>query len=258
MGKIIVFMNEKGGLGKTSLVFNACHVLSGNKKKKRVLAIDMDAQMANLTYFTGTEKREDLPTMYNVLLQGGDIHDAIVTVKERFDLIPATVNVANISSFAKVSRMRKVMDSIRDGYDYIIIDVSPSPNHCHTLALAVSDYILIPVNPDVTSLKANEGMMETIEEVRDSSNPRLKVLGILFNKNENRTNLGSKVRALTERFAENLDTIVFDTKIRQNVALSECVAAHMGITEYSPRSNGAKDICAFVDEFVRRLEDDGR
>ena len=65
MGKIIVFMNEKGGLGKTSLVFNACHVLSGNKKKKRVLAIDMDAQMANLTYFTGTEKREDLPTMYN-------------------------------------------------------------------------------------------------------------------------------------------------------------------------------------------------
>ena len=258
MGKIIVFMNEKGGLGKTSLVFNACHVLSGNKKKKRVLAIDMDAQMANLTYFTGTEKREDLPTMYNVLLQGGDIHDAIVSVKERFELIAATVKVANISSFAKVSRMRKVMDSIRDEYDYIIIDVSPSPNHCHTLALAVSDYILIPVNPDVTSLKANEGMMETIEEVRDSSNPRLKVLGILFNKNENRTNLGSKVRALTERFAENLDTIVFDTKIRQNVALSECVAAHMGITEYSPRSNGAKDICAFVDEFVRRLEDDGR
>ena len=102
MGKIIVFMNEKGGLGKTSLVFNACHVLSGNKKKKRVLAIDMDAQMANLTYFTGTEKREDLPTMYNVLLQGGDIHDAIVTVKERFDVILATVNVANIRCFAKV------------------------------------------------------------------------------------------------------------------------------------------------------------
>ena len=107
MNHTITFINEKGGIGKTSCCFNLAWEIA---KKHKVLMVDMDGQRANLTYFCGIEKKDDMPTMYNVLQTGESIKNTIVNVKENLDLVPATVNVSNLNQAAKITRMKKALE----------------------------------------------------------------------------------------------------------------------------------------------------
>ena len=250
MGKIFTFINEKGGIGKTSCCFNTAWEFS---IKDKVLLIDLDGQRANLTFFCGAEKKDETITMHNVLMAGESIRNAIVNVKENLDLVPGTVNVANLTPAAKITRMKKAIEEIKDEYDYIFIDVNPTPNWSHVLALSASDYIIIPMLPDIASLEGNKGIAESVMEVIETTNPNLKVLGILFNKNVSRRNLTKQVANIAEKMAMQLDTKIFDTKIRDAVVLSETVAQHMGVTEYAPKSDAAEDIRNVVKEIERMV-----
>lgn len=250
MSRITTFINEKGGIGKTSCCFNVAWELS---KKNRVLMIDLDGQRANLTWFCGIEKTDDMVTMFNVLQAGESIQNAIVNVKENLDLVPATVIVSSLTQTAKIIRMKKALEEVKDLYDYVFIDVNPTPNWSHVLALSASDYIIIPMLPDPASLEANLGIAESVEEILETTNPNLKVLGILFNKNNNRTNLSKQVTAIAENMAEKLETKVFETKIRNAVVLSENAHVHQGITDYDPASNAAEDVRNLVKEIERMV-----
>ena len=254
MGKVLTFINEKGGVGKTSACFNLAWAFSDIGKK--VLMIDLDGQRANLTYFCGIEKREDLPTIYDILLGGREVKDTIVKVRDKVDIIPATVNVANLSQSAKISRMKQVVQEVQDKYDYIFIDVNPTPNWSHVLALSSTEYAVIVMLPDITSLEGNMGIIESVEEVQGTTNPNLKVLGLLFNKNENRTNLSKAVKERAEIMANSLNTKVFNSMIRNSVVLGENVITHKGITEYKKTSPAALDIYALADEIVEKLRKD--
>ncbi len=254
MGKTITFINEKGGIGKTSCCFNIAWELS---LKKKILMIDLDGQRANLTYFCGIKKPADLLTIFDVLRKGKDIHEVILPVKDNLDLVPATVDVSSLDQSAKVSMMKKVIREIAPEYDYILIDVSPSPNWGQFLALSSSDFAIVPMLPDITSLEADNGIIETVEEVKDSSNSKLVVLGLLFNRNDNRTNLSKQVKMMAARMADRLNTKVFDTKIRNAVSMGENVYYHIGITEYDSRSAVAGDIRALVEEIEREVEKNG-
>lgn len=251
MSRITTFINEKGGIGKTSSCFNVAWELS---KKNRVLMIDLDGQRANLTWFCGIEKTDDMVTMFNVLQAGESIQKAIVNVKENLDLVPATVIVSNLTQTAKIIRMKKALEEVKDLYDYVFIDVNPTPNWSHVLALSTSDYIIIPMLPDPASLEGNIGIKESVEEVLETTNPNLKVLGILFNKNTNRTNLSKQVAAVAEKMAAQLNTKVFETKIRNAVVLSENAHVHQGITDYDPASNAAEDVRNLVKEIERMVK----
>ncbi len=253
MGTVITFINEKGGIGKTSCCFNVAWAFSEKKRNKKVLMIDMDGQRANLTFFAGIAKETGTPTMYDVLIQEKPIEAAIIEVKDNLDIIPATVNVSNISQIAKINRMKRSVDAVKDKYDYILIDVNPTPNWTHVLSLSASDYVIIPMLPDIASLEANKGIAESLEDIQGTTNPSLKVLGLLFNKNVSNTNLSKEVRVVAERVAQQLNTTVFESKIRQSVPLSENVGLHVGVTEYNPKSNVAKDIQDLVDEIERRI-----
>lgn len=256
MGKIITFINEKGGIGKTSTCMNLAWHLSDSKK---ILLVDMDGQRANLTFFLGIEKAPGLITMYNILTQEREAEDGIISVKKNLDIIPADNQVANFSQgTAKITRMKKVMAECREKYDYIFIDVNPTPNWSHVLALSGTDFCVIPMLPDVASLEANRGIAESIEEIKETANPDLKVLGIVFNKNNNRTNLSQAVSEIAEKMAEKLDTKVFKHKIRNTVKLSENVSLHMGITEYAPVSDGAEDIRLLADEIEEEVKRYGK
>lgn len=254
MGKVITFINEKGGIGKTSCCFNISWEMS---KTEKILLIDLDGQRANLSYFLGIEKKENTPTMFDVLQAGANIKDTIINVKYNIDAVPATVNVANLNPTAKISRMKKAIEEIRNNYDYIFIDVNPTPNWSHVLALSCSDYIIIPMLPHITSLEANNGITESVEEIQESSNPNLKVLGILFNENENRTRLSKSVSAIAEKMAVQLNSKVFKNKIRKAVALSENVSMHVGVTEYDPKAPVSKDIKAVVEEIRQEVRNNG-
>ncbi len=254
MGKTITFINEKGGIGKTSCCFNLAWEIANRKK---VLMIDLDGQRANLTYFCGHKKPDDLLTMFDVLKRGKDIRDVIVEVKDGLFLVPATVDVSSLDQAAKVSSMKKVIRDIAPAYDYIFIDVSPTPNWGQYLALSSSDFAIVPMLPDITSLEADNGIIETVEEVKDSSNPNLVVLGLLFNRNDNRTNLSKQVKMMAEKMANKLETKVFETKIRNSVLLGENVYYHVGITEYDSKSAVAGDIKALAAEIEREVQKNG-
>lgn len=255
MAKKITFINEKGGIGKTSICFNVAWQLS---KTRKVLMVDMDGQRANLTYFCGIKKPDDLITTADVLKKGKPVKEAIKNVKENLDIVPAAVDVSDISQSVKVKRMREALEEVSSDYDYIFIDVSPSPDWRHYLSLSVSNYALLIMLPDMTSLESDNGILESIEEVKDTSNSNLEVLGIVFNRNEERSNMGKQVKKISQQFAEKLNTKVFESKVRNAVALGEVAYAHVGITDYDPKSPVAADITSLTEEIKREVEKNGK
>lgn len=248
MAKIITFINEKGGIGKTSTCFNVAWELA---KTKKVLMVDMDGQRANLTYFCGVKKPDDLITIADVLKKGKSTKEAIKEVKKNLYLVPATVDVADISQTVKAKKMKDALKEVAEDYDYIFIDVSPSPDWRHYLSLAACDYALVIMLPDMTSLESDNGILESIDEVKETSNPNLKVLGIVFNRNEERSNMSKQVKGLAEKFASKMDTKVFKSKIRNAVALGEVAYVHEGITDYDRKSAVADDVRTLTKELVK-------
>ncbi len=251
-GTIVTFINEKGGIGKTSCCFNIGWELA--KQGYKILMIDFDGQRANLSFFCGVKKSESMLTMYDILQTGRNIKDAILNVKENIDIIPANVSVSDLSQSAKISRLKASLREIKDKYDFVFVDVNPTPNWSHMLSLSVSDYVVIPMLPDIASLEANKGVIESITEVQDTMNPNLKVLGILLNKYTNQTLLSREVLNTTEKMAASLGTVVFDGKIRQAVKMGECVMEHEGITDYDTYADVSKDIRLIAKEMLERID----
>jgi chromosome partitioning protein len=250
MGKSILFINEKGGIGKTSLCFNLAWELS---KKKKILLIDMDGQRSNLTFFCNVKKTDEMNTIYDVLMRNTPIKEVIVNVKENLDIVPATSTVSSLSQVAKISKMKAAVKEVINEYDYIFCDVSPSPNWGHSLALSACQYALIPCEPEVACVEALNGIVESIDEIKENSNANLKTLGIVFNSNTDRTNQSKFVKDCANLVAKKLDTVVFDTTIRNSVKVSECVASHVGVTDYAHNSSVAQDFVNLVREMEKRI-----
>lgn len=255
MAKIVTFINEKGGVGKTSSCFNSAWELAS--RGKSVLMIDMDGQKANLSFFAGLTNSDDMLTIADVFKSEVSIGETIKRRKENLYLIPADTRVSNLDMTAKVSKFRKAIAEIKDEFDFIFIDVNPTPGWSHYLSLSVSDYAIIVMLPDIASLEANRGILETIEEIQDTTNPALKIMGILFNKNNSRTVLAKQVFDAAEAMAHKMDSKIFDVKIRNAVALSENILSHEGITDYDPKSAAADDIRLLVDEILKGVNEIG-
>ena len=252
MATVITYINEKGGTGKTSICMNVSWELANLGKK--VLIVDIDGQKSNLTYFIGKTK-EAKKSLYDILQNEAPIKDVILPVKENLDLLPATLPVTDLSpTIAPLKKIRPIIQALREEYDYIMIDVNPSPQWSHYLALSVSDYVQIIMLPDAASLPAGDGMVESIEEVRESSNPKLKALGILFNMNDNTTAIGKAVREAAQKSANKLHSKIMETKIRRAVPMREYVNKHIGVTDYAPRSAVANDIRSLVKETEREVQ----
>lgn len=252
MGKVISFINEKGGVGKSSVCFNVawCYAEQG----KKVLLLDLDGQRANLTYIAGIKKTPETVTMYDVLASGVNVKKSVLIVEDNLHIIPATVDVAQLDKRnSRIEDMRKAVDGLRPFYDFIFIDVSPTPNRGHALALAAADGVIIPMLPDITSLEANMGVIESIRLTKKEVNPSLNVLGIVMNKYTLRARLSIDVAETANKMAAAVKSKVFDTKIRQGVAMAENVGQHIGVTAYAPKSKPANDIinlCKEIEEVI--------
>lgn len=255
MAKTIAFINEKGGVGKSSLCLNTAWCLA--EQGKKVLMVDLDGQRANLTFFAGIEKPNGTLTMYDVLADGMDIREVVLTVEDNLDIIPATVDVSGLDKLdVDPAEMKRAVGVLEPFYDFIFIDVSPSPNQRHGLALAAADGLILPMLPDVASLEANMGMVETIELAKATVNPSLKVYGIVFNRYTWRASLSRQVASITKEMAEAMSTRVFKSTIRQAVVLSENIGQSMGITAYAGKSPAADDVRNFCEELKEVLENE--
>jgi chromosome partitioning protein len=247
MTKIISVMTQKGGVGKTTIVNGLAAVM--HKQGFKVLVIDMDPQ-GNLSFSMGADT-EHSATIYEALK--GEIKTSFaIQHRSMTDIIPSNILLSGIElEFTGHGRefiLRRALDSLKGMYDYILIDSPPGLGILTVNSLAVADYVIIPMLPDIFSLQGVALVYETIEHVKNACNPDLKIAGILLNRFNPRFILSKEIYGTAELISKNLNIPMFKTYIRNCIALSEAQSLQCDITSYARYSTGVKDFFSLVSE----------
>ena len=255
MGKAIAIFNQKGGVGKTTTNINLGASLA--RLGKKVLIVDIDPQ-GNTTSGIGVSKRALSDTVYELLIQDDyDTQKAILkTGVKGLDVIPANVDLAGaeielVAIEGREKRLKEAIDKVRNKYDFIFIDCPPSLGLLTINSLTAVDSVLIPIQCEFYALEGVSQLMSTIELVKKSLNHDLEIEGVVLSMFDGRTNLAIQVVQEVKKY---FGSTVYSTVIPRNIRLAEAPSFGMAITEYDPRSKGAKAYRAFAEEFLRREE----
>jgi chromosome partitioning protein len=249
MALTISIAMQKGGVGKTTTAQTLASILG--LKKKKVLLLDMDSQ-CNATIISGVDEPDK--TISDTLLEECTLKEAMVCCS-LYDLLPADELLANFERIDEIkpTLLKTILAAVQSRYDFIIIDTPPALGNLLKISLMASDYVIIPTEPRPLSLRGMDALQATIETVQ-ASNRALKVLGILLIKFNERTVLNRQLREVLDDRADQMNTTVFDTFIREGIAVPEAQAMCMSLIEYAPKSNPCVDYETFVNEFLNKLE----
>ena len=250
--RIIAVANQKGGVGKTTTAINlsACLAEAG----KKVLIIDADPQ-GNSTSGLGFEKNEIENTIYEILLDEIKIQDAILnTCVDNLQILPSNINLsgAEIELIGRDKReyiLSNAVDTIKNNYDFIIIDCPPSLNLITINALTSSDAVLVPIQCEYFALEGLEQLLHTIGLVKDRLNPSLEMEGVVFTMYDARTNLSMEV---VEEVKKDLGENIYKTIIPRNVRLGEAPSHGLPIILYDSRSKGAESYRLLAEEVIEK------
>ena len=255
MGRTIVIANQKGGVGKTTTAINLSASLAESGKK--VLLIDMDPQ-GNSTSGLGIEKDEKEYTIYELLLGECSIEDCLSeSICKDLIVVPSNINLAAveielIGTDGKEFILRDSVSSIKDKYDFILIDCPPSLNVLTINAMCTADTVLVPIQCEYYALEGLSQLMHTIELVKERLNPDLEIEGVVFTMYDARTNLSLEV---VENVKEYLAQNIYKTIIPRNVRLAEAPSYGMPITKYDTKSTGAESYRMLAEEVIHRGEE---
>lgn len=240
---------QKGGVGKSTTSQALASTLG--LKKKRVLLIDMDSQ-CNVTYSSGVDDPQY--TIFDVMGEGCTIDEALIQCKY-YDLLAADYNLTKVELSEEVEPvlLRTLLYSIKNDYDYIIIDTPPALGNLSFNSLVASDYVVIPTEPRPFALQGLGALHNTIESVKNSLNPNLSVLGILLVKYHNRTVLNRDIKQMIEDYAKKMNTVVFDTTIREGIAVPEAQIMQQPLLDYAKNSKPNIDYKAFTTELLQKI-----
>ena len=249
MAKIIAIVNQKGGVGKTTTCVNLTAALK--QTGKRVLLCDFDPQ-ANATSGMGVDKSVS-NGVYDVLINGKDIHSAIVSTRYG-DVLPSSKALAGagIEMIEMADRqflLKKALDQVRENYDFIFIDCPPSLELLTLNALCAADSLLVPVQGEYYALEGLSDLMNTVRIVRRGMNPALSMEGVLLTMFDGRTNLAIQVAQEVKRFFPGK---VYSTVVPRNVRLSEAPSHGKPITAYDRTCRGAEAYPALAAEFLKK------
>lgn len=250
MSKKIAVANQKGGVGKTTTASALIYGLSNHGYK--VLAIDLDPQ-GNLSDSCNAEMYE-FPTIYE-LLTNRATQDEVIQHKLGFDIIPSNIMLAGaeqeISQTGKEHKLKESIEEYSDSYDYVIIDTPPSLGILTVNAFTCANEIIIPTTAGIFAANGIQQLNNTVKNVKKYCNPNLQITGILLTRFNPRTNISKKLKELTEQLSQHIDAPIFETYIRNGIAIEEAQANHMDIYTYNENSNVSEDYKAFVAEYLR-------
>ncbi|WP_096156176.1 MULTISPECIES: ParA family protein [Bacillus] len=240
MGRIIAIANQKGGVGKTTTSVNlgACLAYIG----KKVLLVDVDPQ-GNASSGVGVDKAEVNQCIYDILVEDVPAKDVIIPTKvENLMIIPATIQLAGaeielVPTISREVRLKRALDSVKDQYDYVIIDCPPSLGLLTINALTASDAVVIPVQCEYYALEGLSQLLNTVRLVQKHLNTDLMIDGVLLTMLDARTNLGIQVIDEVKKYFQDK---VYGTIIPRNVRLSEAPSHGEPIIIYDPKSRGAE------------------
>lgn len=252
MGKIIAIANQKGGVGKTTTTINLAASLASAGKK--TLIIDADPQ-ANATSGYGIDPRSMTSSIYECLLDGYPIAgsqvatcvDGLELVGSRIDLAGAEVELINKPQRENV--LKQLLSAVKDNYDYILIDCSPSLGLITVNALTAADSVIIPVQAEYFALEGITKLLNTIRIIKSKLNPYLEIEGFLLTMYDARLRLANQIyEELKGHFAD----MVFDTVIPRNIRLSEAPSHGLPALLYDPDSRGATSHVQLAAEIIAR------
>lgn len=249
MARIISLCNHKGGVGKTTSAVSIAAGLS--KRSRRVLLVDLDPQ-ANTTQAAGVNPYTVERTIYGAMV--GRYPLPIIHTSGGWDVVPSCLDLVAaetqlLNEYSREHILANLVDPVAADYDFIIIDCPPSLGVLTINALTASDALLVPVQPHFFAVQGLQQLLDIVAKVRRGLNTRLTIGGVFLTDYDWRVKMHTDAAdAIRQAFPDEM----FATRIRHNVALSECAARGMSIFDYAPTSNGARDYGALVDELLAR------
>ena len=252
MGKIIAVVNQKGGVGKTTSAVNLTACLHDLGLK--VLLCDFDPQ-ANATSGFGIEKRKLKYTVYDTIINGVAVDQAIVSTKFG-DVLPASADLAGagvelVTMEQPHFQLKNALASVKEKYDLIFIDCPPSLEMLTLNALAAADGILIPVQCEYYALEGLSDLMNTMRMVKRRINPDLEIFGVMLTMFDGRTNFSTQVAQEVRR---HFPGKVYSTVIPRNIRLAEAPSHGIPVTAYDKGSRGSAAYKLVAEEMKRKLK----